>query len=98
MNYEYCKRSFVAPPVFCLEHLLVFRFRAFGPLRYARITLDPGSGRSRGTGFACFWNKDDADKVVEQSDLLRMETMGGDSVRHFLVIVINVILILVDFL
>lgn len=53
------------------------RFRGFGPLRYARITMDPGSGRSRGTGFACFWNKADADKVVEQSDLLRAETTGS---------------------
>ncbi|KAJ7208159.1 hypothetical protein B0H12DRAFT_1243024 [Mycena haematopus] len=37
------------------------------------------TGRSRGTGFACFWNKDDADKVVEQSDLLRMETTGSEA-------------------
>ncbi|KAJ7756779.1 hypothetical protein DFH07DRAFT_868169 [Mycena maculata] len=54
-------------------------FRAFGPLRYARITLDSSTGRSRGTGFACFWNKEDADKVVEQSDLLRMETTGSEA-------------------
>ncbi|PPQ96919.1 hypothetical protein CVT26_005905, partial [Gymnopilus dilepis] len=52
-------------------------FRAFGPLRYARITLDPATGRSRGTGFACFWNKEDADRVIQQSDLLRAETTGG---------------------
>lgn len=52
-------------------------FRAFGPLRYARITMDPETGRSRGTGFACFWNKEDADKVIEQSDLLRKETTGS---------------------
>ncbi|EAU86772.1 ribosomal processing [Coprinopsis cinerea okayama7 len=51
-------------------------FRAFGPLRYARITMDPETGRSRGTGFACFWNKEDADKVIEQSDILKAETMG----------------------
>lgn len=25
----------------------------------------------------CFWNKDDADKVIEQSDILRQETTGG---------------------
>lgn len=52
------------------------RFRAFGPLRYARITLDYETGRSRGTGFACFWNKEDADKAIEQSDILRAETAG----------------------
>lgn len=58
------------------------RFRAFGPLRYARITLDPETGRSRGTGFACFWNKEDADKVVEQSALLRSETGLTEAVSN----------------
>ncbi|KAL4068597.1 hypothetical protein V8B97DRAFT_1873247 [Scleroderma yunnanense] len=52
-------------------------FRTWGPLRYARITIDPETERSRGTGFVCFWNKDDADKVIEQSETLRMETMGN---------------------
>ncbi|KAG5644707.1 hypothetical protein DXG03_007930 [Asterophora parasitica] len=51
-------------------------FRSFGPLRYARITIDHATGRSRGTGFACLWNKEDADRVVAQSDLLRVETTG----------------------
>ncbi|KAH9950747.1 RNA-binding domain-containing protein [Amylocystis lapponica] len=55
-------------------------FRAFGPLRYARITMDHDSGRSRGTGFVCFWNKTDADKAVEQSDILRAETTGDKPV------------------
>ncbi|KAK1225250.1 RNA recognition motif-containing protein [Marasmius sp. AFHP31] len=54
-------------------------FRAFGPLRYARITIDPETGRSRGTGFACFWNKEDADKAIEQSELLKTETVGSTS-------------------
>ena len=36
--------------------------------------MEPETGRSRGTGFACFWNKEDADKVIEQSELLRVET------------------------
>ncbi|KAJ7074374.1 hypothetical protein C8F01DRAFT_1010671 [Mycena amicta] len=54
-------------------------FRAFGPLRYARITMDGATGRSRGTGFACFWDKNDADKVIEQSELLRSETMGSEA-------------------
>ncbi|KAJ4474254.1 hypothetical protein J3R30DRAFT_3406265 [Lentinula aciculospora] len=61
-------------PFTATEDELRTLFRAFGPLRYARITMDPDTGRSRGTGFACFWNKEDADKVVAQSDLLRTET------------------------
>lgn len=55
------------------------RFRAFGPLRYARITVDHDTGRSRGTGFVCFWNRADADKAIEQSEILRQETMGNDA-------------------
>ncbi|EIN04750.1 hypothetical protein PUNSTDRAFT_146379 [Punctularia strigosozonata HHB-11173 SS5] len=54
-------------------------FRAFGPLRYARITIDPETGRCRGTGFACFWNKEDADKAIEQSELLKAETGLGST-------------------
>lgn len=53
-----------------------FRFAAYGPLRYARMTMDPTTGRPRGTGFACFWNVADADTVVEQSSLLRSEMTG----------------------
>ncbi|KZO97711.1 hypothetical protein CALVIDRAFT_512877 [Calocera viscosa TUFC12733] len=48
-------------------------FRAFGPLRYARITLDPDTGRSRGTGFVCFWNKPDADLAIADAELLASE-------------------------
>ena len=46
-------------------------FRAFGPLRYARVTMDRDSGRSRGTGFVCFWNLDDADTCIEEADRMR---------------------------
>lgn len=51
-------------------------FRTFGPLRYARITMDHETGRSKGTGFVCFWSVKDADKAIEKSDLLRLETIG----------------------
>lgn len=52
------------------------RFRAFGPLRYVRLTMDPQTERPRGTGFACFWNKEDADKAIKQSEILRTETVS----------------------
>ena len=42
--------------------------------------MDPATDRSRGTGFACFWNLEDADKVVQQSDILRAETTGHSTV------------------
>ncbi|KAJ3806911.1 hypothetical protein F5876DRAFT_80216 [Lentinula aff. lateritia] len=69
-------------PFTATEDELRTLFRAFGPLRYARITMDPETGRSRGTGFACFWNKDDADKVVAQSDLLRAETGSNETPKQ----------------
>lgn len=86
MNYELCKPLPPPPPPAPIPtptnpSFSHGRFRSFGPLRYARITLDHESGRSRGTGFACFWNKSDADKVVEQSELLKVEMTGVDIVR-----------------
>lgn len=46
------------------------RFKAFGPVKYARIVMDPISNRSRGTGFVCFYRDEDAQKVLEESDKL----------------------------
>ncbi|KAG8702976.1 RNA recognition motif-containing protein [Ceratobasidium sp. 395] len=48
-------------------------FRAFGPLRYARITLDKETGRSRGTGFICFWKREDADSAIEEAEAMAKE-------------------------
>ncbi|KAG8727213.1 RNA recognition motif-containing protein, partial [Ceratobasidium sp. 428] len=48
-------------------------FRVFGPLRYARITLDKETGRSRGTGFVCFWKREDADSAIEEAEAMAKE-------------------------
>lgn len=64
-------------PFIATEDELRALFRTFGALRYARITVEPGTERSRGTGFVCFWNKEVADKVIEQSEIMRAETMGS---------------------
>ncbi|KAG9080463.1 RNA recognition motif-containing protein [Ceratobasidium sp. 370] len=53
-------------------------FRAFGPLRYARITLDKETGRSRGTGFVCFWKREDADSAIEEAETMAKE-LGTNS-------------------
>lgn len=56
-------------------------FRSFGPLRYARITMDTSTNRSRGTGFVCFWNRDSADTVLREAAIVERETAatGHDS-------------------
>lgn len=35
-------------------------FSSFGPVRYARIVIDPSTERSRGTAFVAFYNSEDA--------------------------------------
>ncbi|KAI0295682.1 hypothetical protein BC826DRAFT_908950 [Russula brevipes] len=64
-------------PFLATEDELRTLFRKFGPLRYARITMDAATGRSRGTGFVCFWNRSDADSVIEQSNIIRAEMTGA---------------------
>ncbi|OCF34024.1 nucleolar protein 4 [Kwoniella heveanensis BCC8398] len=49
-------------------------FRSFGPLRYARITMDKVTGRSRGTGFVCFWNTEHADEAIVEAERVARET------------------------
>lgn len=39
--------------------------------------MDTATGRSRGTGFACFWNRADADSVVETSNSIRTDMTGA---------------------
>lgn len=50
------------------------RFRSFGPLRYARITVDKFTGRSRGSGFVCYWNTEHADKAIAEAEKVAAET------------------------
>ncbi|KIY45434.1 hypothetical protein FISHEDRAFT_49489, partial [Fistulina hepatica ATCC 64428] len=54
-------------------------FASFGAVRYARITRDAATGRSRGTGFVNFWKHTDAEAVVARSAAAReeMEANGG---------------------
>ncbi|KAJ2663265.1 RNA recognition motif-containing protein [Coemansia sp. RSA 1200] len=47
------------------EDSLFDLFRPFGKLRYCRVVYDHETGRSRGTGFVCFWNASDAVKCLD---------------------------------
>ena len=43
---------------------LLQHFAIFGKLRYARITMDNLTNMSRGSGFVCFYKKQDAEKCM----------------------------------
>lgn len=48
-------------PYDATETELLSLFKQFGPVRYARITMDRSTDppRSKGSGFVCFWNRED---------------------------------------
>ena len=51
-------------PFTCTDEDLEDHFTRFGSTRYARIVVDPGTGRSKGTGFVCFYKNADADACL----------------------------------
>ncbi|KKA25632.1 Ribosome biogenesis (Nop4) [Rasamsonia emersonii CBS 393.64] len=54
-------------PFTCSDETLYKHFTQFGPVRYARIVVDPETNRPRGTGFVCFRNVDDAALCVKNA-------------------------------
>lgn len=54
-------------------------FLKWGQLRYAKITMDRESGRSRGTGFVCFKEKSSADQCLEEAEQLKNSTLTEES-------------------
>ncbi|KAG1149282.1 hypothetical protein G6F37_001793 [Rhizopus arrhizus] len=46
-------------------------FKQWGPVVYAKITRDPVTRLSRGTGFVCMKKKEDAAKCLEEAEALR---------------------------
>ncbi|KAK4543720.1 hypothetical protein LTR36_005365 [Oleoguttula mirabilis] len=51
-------------PFTCTDEDLEDHFTRFGSVRYARVVMDFGTERSKGTGFVCFYNTDDADGCI----------------------------------
>ncbi|TIB30165.1 hypothetical protein E3P84_03445 [Wallemia ichthyophaga] len=49
-------------------------FRRFGKLRYARITMDYETERSRGNGFVAFWDMKAANECLKTADVVRATT------------------------
>ena len=69
---------FNATDQFLREH-----FSPFGPIRYARIVLDSATGRSRGTGFVCFYRQEDADACLRESPRALEKASTADRGRPF---------------
>lgn len=64
-------------PYQATEQELKDLFRSFGPMRYAKITMDPATKRSRGTGFVCFWKRESADAALHDAELVQRETAAS---------------------
>lgn len=54
-------------PFATTDKTLFDHFRSFGRLRYARIVTDHETARSRGTGFVCFVNEEDATNCLRKA-------------------------------
>lgn len=54
-------------PFNCTDEDLEDHFAAFGKTRYARVVIDPDTDRSKGTGFVCFYNQQDADTCLRSA-------------------------------
>lgn len=59
------------------EDELFTLFKAFGPVRYARIVMDPVTKRSRGTGFVNFYKEESAVQCLEEAEKLALTTSSG---------------------
>ncbi|EST06452.1 RNA recognition motif domain protein [Kalmanozyma brasiliensis GHG001] len=57
-------------------------FRTFGPLRYAKITMDRTTNRSKGTGFVCFWQATSAEAALAQAAIIERESGTGTTVAN----------------
>ncbi|OJD27991.1 hypothetical protein ACJ73_00597 [Blastomyces percursus] len=64
-------------PFSATDETLYEHFVQFGPLRYARVVVDPETDRPRGTAFVCFWKTQDAISCLrdapKRTDLPRAE-------------------------
>lgn len=64
-------------PFTCADEDLEDHFEQFGSIRYARVVMDHETQRSKGTGFVCFYNKEDADACLRGAPV-RLSAPGQD--------------------
>lgn len=68
-------------PFTCTDEDLEDHFAQFGSTRYARVVMDYETGRSKGTGFICFYNKDDADTCIRSAPR-RLVPSGAEKAKE----------------
>lgn len=56
-------------PFTSTDETLYAHFIQFGPVRYARAVVDHNTERSKGTGFVCFYNSEDAHLCLRHSPI-----------------------------
>ncbi|KAK3716407.1 RNA recognition motif-containing protein [Vermiconidia calcicola] len=66
-------------PFTCTDEDLEDHFSAFGNTRYARVVMDFGTERSKGTGFVCFYNKEDAEACLRGAPKRTLTSTSNDS-------------------
>ena len=54
-------------PFSTTDESLRTHFELFGPVRYARVVLDHATERPKGTGFVCYYNREDADLCLREA-------------------------------
>ncbi|KAF2722721.1 RNA-binding domain-containing protein [Polychaeton citri CBS 116435] len=54
-------------PFTCTDEDLEDHFSQFGSTRYARIVVDAATERPKGTGFVCFYERNDADECLREA-------------------------------
>ncbi|MCJ1259242.1 RNA recognition motif-containing protein [Lignoscripta atroalba] len=65
------------------DEALQEHFALFGPVRYARVVLDHDTGRSKGTGFVCFYKKEDADECLREAPRSEQTSSQGNVKTNF---------------
>ncbi|KAL9098257.1 MAG: hypothetical protein Q9163_006054 [Psora crenata] len=54
-------------PFTVTDEILSEHFASFWPVRYARVVVDKATERSKGTGFVCFYNVEDAKACMREA-------------------------------
>ena len=66
------------------DETLLEHFRSFGPVKYARVVLDTITGRSKGTGFVCFFTPEDTIATLREAPKLQsvLPLMNSSKASH----------------